>query len=283
MFVKQSARVNPAIATNGNKLPDHLSENQTHKEKNRNKLQKSVVIAADQLIVALNPGMKMTLSVVSVAAAVLALGLGVLGAAQPEAEWEAADLRVGVDSMTWSDAAGVNDLRAAADGAITVVEGAGGDEPRDAVQFTGEQAGPLRTLRPFPPSVDGLTVDLVVRPEISTAGEDGTVVRFGTQWEVRYESAKQGFSFVVWHDATNYSQVSLPAAPGEWATVQAARDGDVLRLDVNGRTAESPMKGEMQVPTGDVSLVIGATKLRPTDGTPYRPFAGRIARLAITQ
>ncbi|MDX2082234.1 MAG: hypothetical protein SFU53_15725 [Terrimicrobiaceae bacterium] len=211
-----------------------------------------------------------------------AFSLSPILALEPVATWEGADLSVRSADVVWPDAKGSHDLKGQTVGGITEGKKDGVGSASKTVEFNGEQSVPLRTVNPFPSVLQDLQIEMVMSLAESSVEEMGTVVRMGTQWEIRADYKRKGLSFIVWHDKDHYTHVFLPVRPGEWVNLTATMAEGALRLKIDEAEEETPLKGELRVEETPVPLAVGATKGRPQDGSEYRPFTGAIQSLKVS-
>lgn len=209
-------------------------------------------------------------------------GVWSASALETVAVWEASDVNVRSADVVWPDSKGGHDLRGQTVQGISSGKKDGIGSASRTVEFNGEQSVPLRTVNPFPPVLESLQVEVLMSLAEGSLEESGTVVRVGTQWELRAEYKRKGLSFIVWHDKDHYTNVFLPVQPGDWVEVVATMSDGILRLKVGDAEQQVQMKGDLRLEETAVPLAVGATKSFPQDGSEFRPFAGAIQSLKIS-
>lgn len=158
-----------------------------------------------------------------------------------------------------------------------------GDDTKSVV-FDGLQLTAFRSLSPFPVSTGTLAFSVAVKPAAQqTDPIGGTVLRYGTQWELRYEQDKQSMVFIVWHeDRTSYTTVRVAAAPDQWHLVEGTLEQDMAVLKVGSDTKQTPLKGPLAIEVKPVAFLVGASA-PSLEGRPQsRPFTGAIAAIQAT-
>ena len=161
---------------------------------------------------------------------------------------------------------------------VTIGDGPGEGDDTKSIVFSGTQAGPLKTKIPFPAVVTKLAIAIRVKSAEETGTEDGTILRYGTQWEIRYDTKKGGYTFVAWHDKNIYSTVFVPVSRGSWTELKIEASEEAITLSADGKEVHAVPKGAFHSETSPSPLVMGAAASKQS----ARPFYGSIADLRIT-
>lgn len=183
--------------------------------------------------------------------------------------------------VIWPDSDGPNDLKGAAAG-FTVGAKPSKGEAKQSVDFAGTQMQPLRSAQKItwlPQSLQ-LKIILKVSPDLTV---DGTVIRFGTQWEIRYDGKNSRYVFIVWQDKGTFTTTFVLASPGEWQELEAVLEGGKIRLMVDGASSEQTLKGEPYQDEGGAYLALGGTPTSPSETSGGRPFKGSISFVSVSQ
>ena len=146
-----------------------------------------------------------------------------------------------------------------------------------SIEFSGKQTAAFKTARPFPQMASSLSLSMQVRASETPGDEDGTILRYGTQWEVRYDIKKAKFVFIVWSDDNVFTTVSLPAKQGVWQTLKATANAGSMTLSVDGEEANGVPKGELRAEPRQALLVMGGSLGKELT----RKFIGSVAELRI--
>lgn len=83
-------------------------------------------------------------------------------------------------------------------------------------------------------SSDRMRVSVVVRLEENPA--QASILRSNLM-ELKYAPNLRSIAFVVWHDG-GHTEVTVPQRTGEWVTVTCTVDGNTMRLEMEGESAE---------------------------------------------
>ncbi len=169
--------------------------------------------------------------------------------------------------------------------AVGITIGPKPPEGRDSksLQFSGQQALALRTQKPFPGLVQKLTVSF--RVNVGEIGEqdDATVLRYGTQWEIRHLGKASAFILVVWHGVNVVTQIRAASRPGEWQEVEAEITPEKMTLKVDDEEVEGVPQDTIWQESKAVNLLMGASAPRPLPGEPLaRPFIGSLAEVRVS-
>jgi len=221
----------------------------------------------------------------SACAAVLLASAGFSGIlhAEDAAVWLAKDARELQPKILLPDAKGAFDMELADAAGVSIGEKPAKGTDTKSLVFSGTQKMAFKTLSPYPLSSEAFKVSLVVKPAEMAGEEDGTILRHGTQWELRYLPKKEAVIFVVWHDVNVFTEVSLPMKPDAWHQIEAGMKNGTMTLAVDSEDTEKPLKDSMRAEAKPVALILGATRQALGETTGFRPFAGSIADIKITQ
>jgi len=161
---------------------------------------------------------------------------------------------------------------------VTIGEGPGEGDDTKSIVFSGSQAGPLKTKIPFPAVATKLAIAIRVKSAEETGTEDGTILRYGMQWEIRYDTKKGGYTFVAWHDKNIYTTVFVPVSRGGWTELKIEASEEAITLSADGKEVHAVPKGAFHSETSPSPLVMGAAASKQS----ARPFFGSVADLRIT-
>lgn len=153
---------------------------------------------------------------------------------------------------------------------------------RKSLEFSGTQQTCFRTKNPFPPVGGNLKISCVAKIDPEQVTEDGTLMRYGTVWELRYDVKAMAITFIVWNEQREYKIASVPMPHGEWTEIVATIQDGTIRIEADNRSAEKAVESLRQEPTPP-ALLLGASGTRPpTDGGSLRPFHGSLADVRIS-
>lgn len=164
---------------------------------------------------------------------------------------------------------------------VVIGEGPESGDDKKSVVFSGQQPAAFRTERGFPTATSGLSVAVDVRPSEETIEQDGTILRHGTSWEIRYSPVRGAFSFIVWHDAKDYSEVRVAATKGEWQTLEARYEEGKISLMNGNNSSESVLTLPIRPDNTAAALLLGGSTPVITNPESGRPFAGSLANIRL--
>ncbi len=194
------------------------------------------------------------------------------------AVWLAKDAEAAQGGIFLPDNTGKFEFALADAAGVSIGEGPGEGEDTKSLVFSGTQAAPLKTKTPFPAVVTKLVLSVRVKSAEETGIEDGTILRYGTQWEIRYDTKKGGYSFVIWHDKNIYTTVFVPVSRGAWAELKIEATEEAVTLSADGKEVHALPKGAFHAETNPSALILGAAASKQSS----RPFYGSVADLRIT-
>lgn len=153
-----------------------------------------------------------------------------------------------------------------------------------SIEFSGSQLAPFKTSRPFPSLGGKSKISLAFKPADVAPADDGTILRYGTQWELRYSAKLGKLSFIIWDVEKNFTIATVVADAGSWHEAEATFDGSTMRLEVGGQVDEKPVVAAIFVEPREPNLVLGASRPNTTGeaGIDIRPFAGSVADIQIS-
>lgn len=197
--------------------------------------------------------------------------------------WEAGKARVVGDKVLLPDDLGGYDFVCPDASAVTIGEKPTVVGDSKSIVFSGAQTEVFKTVRPYPPFPGTFSVSLLVCPAEMSGEADGTILRYGLQWELRYLVKESKLSLVVWHQSNVYTTVNLPLKPGVWHEVKATVEPASIRLE-SGKDVVSKVltEGGVFEEPKPVNMVLGGTP-NATDGvrSVSRPFFGAVADIRI--
>jgi hypothetical protein len=150
-----------------------------------------------------------------------------------------------------------------------------------SLEFSGTQTAVFRSLLPFPPASGGLQINLQALIPEEAGDRDSSLLRHGTQWEIRYLAAKTAILFVIWHESNVFTEVSVPIPLGSWETISAEYTADKLTLIVNGQEKSVAPKDLLRQESAPAHLLLGASSTKIEDETMARIFTGSLADIRI--
>lgn len=152
-----------------------------------------------------------------------------------------------------------------------------------SISFSGNQTAAFKTSVPYPAVTGTLKVSLAFNPAESSTSEFGTLLRYGTQWELRYSYNKQTVSLIVWDGGNNYTDLPVPCPPGEWHKIEAKITPESLTLKVGTDQEEVPYTAGLFQADKPARLLLGASRAESVEGDQFRPLAGSLAAITIEQ
>jgi Concanavalin A-like lectin/glucanases superfamily len=198
-------------------------------------------------------------------------------AADDTAVWLAQNAKGSDDEILLPDSSGSFDFGLAEAAGVTIGGKPGKAGDAKSIEFSGKQTSAFKTVRPFPQVGASLSLSMQVRASETSGDEDGTIIRYGTQWEVRYDIKKGKFVFIVWSDDNVFTTVSLPAKQGAWQTLKATVSADSMTLSVDGEEAKGVPKGGLRAEPRPALLVMGGSLGKELT----RKFIGSVAEIRI--
>ena len=197
--------------------------------------------------------------------------------AAEEMVWLAQNARESSDGILLPDSKGAFDFMLADTDGVKVGGKPEGEGDAKSIEFSGSQKAGFKTVKPFPQVASSLSISMQVRASETSGDEDGTILRFGTQWEVRYDIKKSKFVLIVWSDDNVFTTVSVPAKQGVWQTLKATASADSMTLSVDGSEAKAVPKGDMRAEPKLAILVMGGSLGKELT----RKFFGSVADIRI--
>lgn len=197
-------------------------------------------------------------------------------------EWLAAKAENTSPGMLLPDQKGAFDLTIADAAGVQIGEKPpmGGD--KKSLTFSGEQTTCFRSTKPFPISTGKTRVELLAKPSDIEQDKEGTLIRVGSQWELRYSQTTRLFALICWHAGEAYTAVRAPAKIDEWQEIEAEFDNDQMALTVDGKTITQVPKAPLRADMAAEPLFLGASNPKlQADGLP-RPFVGSMAEIRIS-
>ena len=199
-------------------------------------------------------------------------------AADQTAVWLAENARETREGILLPDSKGSFDFVLADTDGVTISGKPASAGDTKSIEFSGTQKGAFKTIRPFPQVASSLSISMQVRASEMPGEQDGTIIRFGTQWEVRYDIKKTKFVFIVWSEDNSFTTVSLPAKQGVWQTLKATVGADSMALSVDDEEAKGIPKGDLRTEPKPASLIMGGSWSKDLP----RMFFGSVADIRIS-
>lgn len=216
-----------------------------------------------------------------VGAATLIFALACTPLQAQTSEWLASKAETDAPAMILPDQKGTFDLTIADAAGVSLGEKPpkGGD--KKSLSFSGNQTTCFRTMKPFPISAGKTRVELLVNPSEIGQDKESTLLRVGSQWELRYSQSTRSFCLICWHAGEVYTIVRAPAKADEWQEIEAEFDNDNMSLTVDGKTINQIPKEPLRSDATAEPLFIGASNPKAqADGLP-RPFSGSMADIRV--
>lgn len=202
--------------------------------------------------------------------------------AEETSVWLAGKARSTSGGMLLPDEKGIYDLELKDSTGVSI--GAkpplGGDTK--SLEFSGSQVSAFRTKAAYPPVGGNLKVELEAMVPDGAPADDATLVRHGTQWEIRFLPKSSSYAFIVWHDKNVFSEVRVPMKLGEWEKISAGYTGDELTLQVGEATAKATPKDVLREESSPAPLLVGASTTKILDESMPRLFNGSLANIRIS-
>ncbi len=155
----------------------------------------------------------------------------------------------------------------------------GSDEK--SIEFSGTQQNAFKTTKPFPIVTAGLELTMAVKASAS-ATTDGAVLRYGTQWEIRYNFKSSKYTLAVWTtDPKVFTMAVAPAKPGVWQLLKVSIKSDAIMLTVDEATAQTAPKGPIFAEPKAAALQLGGVG-GGAGKEIARPFTGSVADIHVT-
>jgi hypothetical protein len=202
--------------------------------------------------------------------------------AEETSVWLAGKVRTTSGAMLWPDSAGTFDLEMKDADGVSLGEKPPLGTDTKSLEFSGEQKSVFRSVIPFPPIGGKLKVELDVKIPEDGNGEDSTLIRHGTQWELRYLARTTSCVFIVWHDSNVFTEVKVPMTQGKWEEVVAEYNGEELILSVGKASAKAVPKDALRQETSPAHLLVGASSSKVSEDATPRLFQGSLANIRIS-
>ncbi len=198
--------------------------------------------------------------------------------ADETAVWLAKDARLAQGKIVLPDSKGAMDFELADASGVKIGGAPGKIGDTKSIEFSGAQTSMFKTVVPLPPMETSLKLSLQVRPAESAGEEDGTLLRYGTQWEIRYFTKKSAFQLIVWNEEGKFTIVTVPAKQGSWQTLNASVTANSMALSVDGEDAVGEPSGPFRIEPKPLSLSMGGVAGKEMG----RPFFGSVADIRIS-
>lgn len=192
----------------------------------------------------------------------LALQTSFTLAQEPLAVWKASDASVNGVIQIGESSGGPSLL--GSDVGVTIEND---EEKGKVLRFAGTEG--VLTSDGMVHSSDRMRVSVVVRLEGNPTS--GTILR-SNMMELQHSGRQRSISFIVWHDG-GHTAVTVPQRTGEWVTVTCTVDGNTMRLEMDGESAEAEIQGVYQLKPGIVQVGMGLD----------RPLLGDISEICIEE
>ncbi len=200
------------------------------------------------------------------------------GSADETAIWLAKDARLAQGKIVMPDSKGAMDFELADASGVKIGGAPGKIGDTKSIEFSGTQTVPFKTLSPVPGMETSLQLSFQVKTAATAGEEDGTLFRYGTQWEVRYYTKKSLFQLIVWNDERKFTIVTAPAKQGVWQTLKASVTADSMKLSVDGEESVGEPSGPFYIEPKPLSLQMGGAAGKELG----RPFFGSLADIRIS-
>lgn len=214
------------------------------------------------------------------------LFLGLFSSSLLQAEetsiWLAGKARTVSGGILLPDSEGSFDLEMKDATGVTLGEKPPGGGDTKSLEFSGTQTSVFRSITPYPSSGGSLKVELEAMIPEGGGGEDATLLRHGTQWEIRYTARNMSYAFIIWHDSNVFTEVKLPMKFDEWNTITATYTGEEMILQVGKASAKAVPKDALRQDSGPAPLLLGACSTKVLEEALPRLFHGSMANIRIS-
>lgn len=198
--------------------------------------------------------------------------------ADETAIWLAKDARENQGRIILPDSKGAFDFELADASGVKIGGKPGKIGDTKSMEFSGSQTAAFKTVIPLPPMETSLQLSMQVRVAESTGEEDGSLLRYGTQWEIRYYSKRSAFQLIVWNEEGKFTIVTVPAKQGVWQTLKASVTAESMMLSLDGEEAKAVPGGAFHIEPKPLSLALGGVAGKEMG----RPFFGSVAEIRLT-
>lgn len=198
--------------------------------------------------------------------------------ADETAVWLAKDAKESQGRILLPDSKGTFDFELADAEGVKIGGKPGKIGDTKSIEFSGSQTTAFKTLAPLPVMQTSLHLSLQVRAAEAAGEEDGSLFRYGTQWEVRYYTKRSAFQLIVWNEEGNFTIISVPGKQGVWQTLKAEVTADSMTLSVDDEEAKGQPSGPFHIEPKPLSLSMGGVAGKELG----RPFFGSVADIRIT-
>ena len=198
--------------------------------------------------------------------------------ADETAVWLAKDARETQGRIVMPDSKGSFDFEVADASGVKIGGKPGKIGDTKSIEFTGAQTSMFKTVVPMPAMETSLKLSLQVRPAESAGEEDGSLLRYGTQWEIRYFTKKSLFQLIVWNEEGKFTIITVPAKQGVWQTLKASVTANSMTLSVDGEEVVGEPSGPLHIEPKPLSLSMGGVAGKEMG----RPFFGSVAEIRIS-
>ncbi len=196
--------------------------------------------------------------------------------------WLAGKARTVSGGILLPDSEGSFDLEMKDAAGVTLGEKPPGGGDTKSLEFSGTQTSVFRSVTPYPAVGGTLKVELEAMIPEGGGGEDATLLRHGSMWEIRYTAKNMSYSFIIWHDNNVFTDVKVPVKFDDWNTITATYTGEELILQVGKTSAKAVPKDVLRQDTGPASLLLGASTTKVSEEALPRLFHGSIANIRIS-
>jgi|GEM_PF-2040656 len=196
--------------------------------------------------------------------------------------WLAGKARTVSGGLVLPDSRGTYDLEMKDATGVSIGEKPPGGGDTKSIEFSGTQTSVFRSVTPFPAVAGALKVELEAMIPEAAGGEDSTLLRHGTQWEIRFTARNMSYAFIIWHDSNVFTEVRVPVKLGEWNTITAEYTGQKLTLRVGKDSAEAVPKDVLREDTGPAALLMGSSTTKVLEESVPRIFHGSMANIRIS-
>jgi len=202
--------------------------------------------------------------------------------AEETAIWLAENAKVSSAGILIPDDVGAFNLEMTDATGVTIGEKPPGGGDAKSLVFSGDQTSVFRSVIPFPSVVGTLKVELDAMIPIEADVEDATILRYSSQWEVRFIASRPAIALIVWHDSNIFTQVNVPIEYDKWSTITAEYTGEELIVTADGVTERLAAKDVIYQSAGEAHLILGASSTKLMDNIVPRLLKGSLANIRVT-
>ncbi len=198
-------------------------------------------------------------------------------------EWLATKAKTDSPGMILPDQDAIYDLTLSDATGVELGEKPPTGADKKSLTFSGEQTTCFRSAKPFPISSGKTRVELLANISDLGSDEESTLIRVGSQWELRYSQNERSLLLICWHNDQNYTTLRAPVETDRWQKIEAEFDSAEMALTVAGKKVIIVPQDAMRDVTASEPLFLGASNPNDQSGEGLpRPFVGSMAEIRVS-